>query len=179
MPRFEALRTCVTVSALTSAITWGAMTFPGMTMDAAPASQAVASQADQAFVAKVSQGGLYEVEAGKVAAMRGTIPFIRDFGLLESQDHESVNSGLKHITDATGVAVAPGLNAEFSQRLAKLKGVPDAQFDSYYLADMKQIHNKDEGLFVKEAGEGTAAYKPFAHQTAVLVKAHLGWLNTL
>jgi hypothetical protein len=34
-------------------------------------------------------------------------------------------------------------------------------------------------LFVKEAEEGSAPYKKFAHQTAVLVNAHLGWLNTL
>ena len=137
-----------------------------------------ASQADRAFVAKVSQGGLYEVEAGRVAAMKGTTPFVKDFGVLESHDHEGVNSELKHIAGMTGVAITPGLNAEFSARLAKLKAVPQAQFDSYYIADMKQIHNNDEGLFAKESGDGSAPYKDFAHQTAVLVKAHLGWLNT-
>jgi putative membrane protein len=138
-----------------------------------------ASQADRAFVAKVSQGGLYEVEAGRVAAVRGTVPVIKNFGVLESHDHEGVNSALKHIAGMTGVSITPGLNAEFSQRLAKLKAVPSAQFDSYYVADMKQIHNKDEGLFAQEAEEGSAPYKQFAHQTAVLVNAHLGWLNTL
>jgi putative membrane protein len=138
-----------------------------------------ASQADKAFVAKVSQGGLYEVEAGKVAAMKGTTPVIRDFGTLEAHDHEGVNAELKHAADMTGVSITPGLNAEFSARLAKLKAVPSGQFDSYYVNDMKQIHNNDEGLFVKEANEGTAAYRPFAHRTAVLVEAHLGWLNTL
>jgi putative membrane protein len=138
-----------------------------------------ASQADQAFVAKVSQGGLYEVEAGKVAAMRGTVPAVNDFGVLESHDHEGVNSELKRIAGMTGVSIAPGLNEEFSQRLAKLKAVPAAQFDSYYIADMKQIHNNDEGLFAKEAEEGSAPYKHFAHRTAVLVEAHLGWLNTM
>jgi putative membrane protein len=138
-----------------------------------------ASSADKAFVAKVSQGGLYEVEAGKVAAMRGNSPVVKDFGLLESQDHEGVNSRLKEIAGKTGAMITPGLNAEFSARLAKLKAVPAAQFDAYYLDDMKQIHNKDEGLFVQESQEGSAAYKEFAHLTAVLVKAHLGWLNTL
>jgi hypothetical protein len=44
---------------------------------------------------------------------------------------------------------------------------------------MKQIHNNDEGLFVQESNEGSQPYKEFAHLTAVLVKAHLGWLNTL
>src|ERR1700677_953496 len=140
---------------------------------------AAASQADRDFVAKVSQGGLYEVEAGRVAAIRGTVPAVKDFGVLESHDHEGVNSELKHIAGMTGVAITPGLNAEFSQRLAKLKGVPSAQFDAYYVDDMKQIHNKDEGLFAQEAEEGSAPYKGFAHRTAVLVKSHLGWLNTL
>ncbi len=60
-----------------------------------------------------------------------------------------------------------------------MKAVPAAQFDAYYMDDMKQIHNKDEGLFVQEAQDGSAPYKDFAHQTAVLVKAHLGWLNSL
>ena len=138
-----------------------------------------ASPADQAFVGKVSQGGLYEVEAGKVAALRGTVPVIKNFGVLESHDHEGVNSNLKHIAGATGVSITPGLNAEFTERLAKLKSVPSAQFDAYYLADMKQIHTKDEGLFVQEAKEGSKPYQDFAHQTAILVNAHLGWLNTL
>jgi putative membrane protein len=140
---------------------------------------AQASQADQAFVAKVSQGGLYEVEAGKVAAMRGRTPVVKDFGVLESHDHEGVNSSLKHIAGMTGVTITPGLNAEFSQRLDKLKAVPGSEFDSYYISDMKQIHNNDEGLFAQEAEGGSTPYKQFAHQTAVLVKAHLGWLNTL
>jgi putative membrane protein len=72
-----------------------------------------ASSADKAFVGKVSQGGLYEVEAGRVAAMRGMSPVVKDFGLLESQDHEGVNSRLKAIAGKTGVSIKPGLNAEF------------------------------------------------------------------
>ena len=137
-----------------------------------------ASQADKDFLAKVSQGGLYEVEAGRVAAAKGQTPFVKDFGTLESHDHEGVNSELKHIAGLTGVTIKPGLNAEFSQRLAKLKAMPASQFDAYYLNDMKQIHNKDEGLFQEEAKEGSNPYKGFAHGTAVLVNAHLGWLNT-
>lgn len=138
-----------------------------------------ASRANQAFVAKASQSGLYEVEAGKVATMRGSMPAVKNFGVLESHDHEGVNRELKQIAGMTGVTIAPGLNAEFSQRLAKLKATPAAQFDSYYLSDMKQIHNNDEALFAKEAEEGSGPYKRFAHQTAVLVNAHLGWLNTM
>lgn len=142
-------------------------------------SAASASEADRAFVAKVSQGGLYEVEAGKVAAARGSVPVVKDFGVLDTHDHEGVNAALKRIAAETGVTIAPGLDAEHTARLNKLKAVPAGQFDAFYVADMKQIHNGDEALFVKESQEGSAAYKEFAHGTAVLVKAHLGWLDTL
>ncbi len=140
---------------------------------------APASQADKDFVAKVSQGGLYEVEAGKVATLKGTTPVIKNFGTLEAHDHEGVNAALKHIAAQTGVSIKPGLNPEFTDRLNKLKAVPADQFDAYYVNDMKQIHTKDEGLFVDESKAGSAAYQPFAHDTAILVNAHLGWLNTL
>ena len=140
---------------------------------------ASASEADRGFVAKVSQGGLYEVEAGRVAATKSQTPVVKNFGVLESHDHEGVNAGLKRVAGQTGVVITPGLNAEFTARLRKLQAVSAGQFDAYYAEDMKQIHNKDEGLFVQESQEGSAAYKEFAHGTAVLVKAHLGWLNTL
>ena len=64
-----------------------------------------ASQADKNFVAKVSQGGLYEVEAGKVAALKGASRVIKDFGTLESHDHEGVNAALKHVAAQTGVPI--------------------------------------------------------------------------
>ena len=138
-----------------------------------------ASGADRAFVAKVSQGGLYEVEAGRVAAAKGQSAVVKDFGVLESHDHEGVNARLKGIAGITGVTITPGLNPAFTARLEKLKAVPAGQFDAFYVEDMKAIHTKDEGLFVQESQEGSAAYKEFAHGTAVLVKAHLGWLGTL
>jgi putative membrane protein len=118
-----------------------------------------ASEADRAFVAKVSHGGLYEVEAGKIAAMRGTAPAVENFGVLDAHDHEGVNSELEHIAAMTNVPIASGLNAEFSQRLAKLQALPASQFDALYIGDMKQIHDKDEGLFLKGTDEGSVPYQ--------------------
>jgi putative membrane protein len=150
-----------------------------LAMGVAGARAQAASDADKAFVAKVSQGGAYEVAAGRIAALRGQSPVVRDFGAMEVHDHEGVGAGLKRIAAQTGVPIVPALNAEFQERLAKLKATPPDQFDAFYVADMKQIHNKDEGLFVQESQEGSAPYKDWAHGTAVLVKAHLGWLNSL
>ena len=118
-----------------------------------------ATAADQAFVAKVSQGGMYEVEASKVAEDRAAAPDVKDVAVAEVHDHSQVNRTLKKIADAAGVPVAAALNDEFTQRLAKLKAVPADKFDAAYLADMDAIHAKDEKLFAKEAEAGSGDFK--------------------
>ena len=136
-----------------------------------------ASSADKIFVGNVSQGGAYEVEASKVAVMRATMPDVKDLATWEVHDHEGVGANLKKIAAATGIPIAPQLNPEFTQRRAKLKAASAADFDAAYIADMKQIHDKDEKLFAKEANEGSSNFKTFAHQTDLIVKRHIGALN--
>jgi putative membrane protein len=138
-----------------------------------------ASSTDQAFVGKVSQGGAYEVAASKVAVERATAPDVKDLALSEVHDHEGVGARLKKIAMETGVPVAPQLNEEFSQRLAKLKATSNADFDAAYIADMEQIHDKDQKLFAQEAMDGSDAYKTFAHNTDLIVKRHIGALHGL
>ena len=138
-----------------------------------------ASEADKTFVGKVSQGGAYEVEASKVAGARAGAPDVKDLALAEIHDHEGVNARLKKIAAATGIPVAAVLNSEFQQRLAKLKSASPADFDAAYIADMQQIHDKDEKLFAQEATEGSDNFKTFAHETDLIVKRHIGALHGL
>jgi putative membrane protein len=140
---------------------------------------ATASSVDQAFVAKVSQGGAYEVAASKLAAERAAAPDVRDLALAEIHDHDGVNARLHKIATETSVTISPEPNAEFQQRLAKLRAVPAADFDAAYVADMEQIHDGDEKLFAQEANDGSDAYKHFAHQTDLIVKRHIGALHGL
>ncbi len=133
------------------------------------------SAADKAFVAKVSQGGMYEVEASKVAETRAAAQDVKDVANTEVHDHEMVNSKLKNT--ASGIGIAGQLNSEFQQRLDKLKNVPAASFDAAYISDMAAIHDKDEKLFAEEAQQGTGYYKSFAAETDKIVKRHIGALG--
>jgi putative membrane protein len=125
----------------------------------------------------VSQGGAYEVAASKIGMMRATMPDVKDLATAEVHDHEGVGANLKRISAATGIPIVAELNAEFTARLAKLKGASAADFDAAYIADMKQIHDKDEKLFAKEATDGSSNFKTFAHETDLIVKRHIGALN--
>ena len=136
------------------------------------------SDVDKAFVAKVSQGGMYEVALGTYAETAGQTQDIRDSGNTESHDHQLVGAKLKSIVEANGMTFPSDLNAEFQARLEKLKGLPPGEFDAAYLADMKKIHDADGAAFAKESKHGSNAdLKAFAAETYKIVQRHLGEIN--
>jgi putative membrane protein len=140
--------------------------------------QQAASDADKAFVAKVSQGGRYEVEASRLALRKASAQDVKDLAYSEVHDHELVNQKLKSISAAKGVPIAPTLNAELQQKLDHLKTLSGTDFDTAYISEMAVIHDKDQKLFAQEAGDGGAtAYKSFAAETDLIVKRHIGALH--
>jgi putative membrane protein len=136
------------------------------------------SAADQAFVAMVSQGGMFEVKAGQLAAGQGSTQDIRDQGATESHDHQLVGDKLSSIAKGAGIPVADSLNAQFQQKLDNLKSLSGPAFDAAYLNDMNDIHNKDGAAFAKEAASGTNPdLRAFATETHRIVVRHLGELH--
>ena len=152
-----------------------------LTLIAAPFLHAAdsASAADKTFTGKVSQGGMYEVEASKVAEQKAVAQNVKDQAFTEVHDHELVGAKLKRTATAAGVPIAAQLNPTFQQRLDKLKATSSADFDAAYITDMQQIHDMDEKLFAKEAMEGSGDFKSFAHETDLIVKRHIGALHGL
>ena len=135
-----------------------------------------ADSPDAVFVGNVSQGGHYEVEASKLAEQHAKAADVKDLAIAEVHDHQQVNAKLKKIAAAAGITIDPELNDMFKQRLATLSAAA-GDFDKAYVEDMKQIHDKDEKLFAKEATEGSDAFKDFAHQTDLIVKRRIGALH--
>jgi putative membrane protein len=136
------------------------------------------SDADKAFVAKVSQGGMYEVELGKLAETMGTTQGVKDQGNTEAHDHTLVGDKLKSIAQSNSMDFPSGLNAEFQSRLDKMRALPSDKFDAAYVEDMKKIHAGDGAAFAKEAKSGTnPALKSFAAETHSIVEQHIGELD--
>lgn len=137
-----------------------------------------ASPADKTFVAKVSQGGMYEVALGKAAERQGATPDIRDQGNTEAHDHMLVGQALKVAAASAGFSFPTVPNAEFRARLAKISALKGEPFDSAYVADMKEIHAADGAAFLAESKDGNApALKSFAADTYDIVQRHIGELD--
>jgi putative membrane protein len=138
----------------------------------------MASPADKAFVAKVSQGGMFEVALGKLAADKGATQEIKDNGVTEAHDHELVGAKLKSVANDAGVQFDSKLNPEFQGKLDKIAALSGKDFDVAYVTAMEEVHKIDGGLFAKEAKEGgTAGFKAFAAETHSIVEMHIGALH--
>jgi putative membrane protein len=136
------------------------------------------SAADKAFVAKVSQGGMYEVELGKLAETKGVAQDVKDQGNTEAHDHMLVGEKLKSIVESNGMTFPDHLNTEFQARLDKISSLPADQFDAAYVQDMVKIHKADGAAFAKESTSGTNPdLKAFAAETYRIVQRHLGELG--
>lgn len=145
----------------------------------APANSADSpSGADRAFVAMVSQGGMFEVLAGQAAVQQGRTQDIRDQGATEAHDHQIVGDKLKAISAAAGIPIADALNPQFQKELEDLKALSGSSFDVTYLREMDEIHKKDGAAFATEAKSGSnRALREFAAETRRIVQRHLGELH--
>jgi putative membrane protein len=150
----------------------------GICATAVSAAAPTLSKGDQTFVAKVSQGGMFEVEASKVGEDSAQAQDVKDLATAEVHDHELVGSKLKSITSANGVDLPSDLNADFSARLTRLKALSGKAFDTAYISEMDRIHALDGAAFAKEAASGqNADLKAFAAETVLIVKRHIGALH--
>ena len=145
---------------------------------AAAAAPAMSTPADRAFVAKVGQGGMFEVEAGRLAADKAASADVRDFAVMEVHDHTGVGDRLKAVSASEKVEVPAKLNAEFQGKLDRLRGLSGPAFDAAYMREMASLHAKDGAAFAQEAkGGGSADYRGFAGETHRIVARHIGAIH--
>jgi putative membrane protein len=154
----------------------GSLAF-GLLLSSAHAADTV-SAADRAFVAMVSQGGMFEVKAGQLAADQGHTQDIKDQGATEAHDHQLVGEKLKSVASEAGIQFADTLNPQFQKQLDDLKALSGAAFDAAYLREMVAIHDKDGAAFATEAKSGSnPKLRDFATETHRIVVRHIGELR--
>ena len=142
---------------------------------AGAAHAAPGTDADRTFVAKVSQGGMFEVEAGKLAEQKASAQDVRDFATMEVHDHTLVGDKLKALSSAAAIPIELKLNAEFSAKIDRLRALSGAAFDQQYMTDMADLHPKDGAAFLKESqGGGGQGFRAFGAETHKIVQRHIG-----
>lgn len=146
---------------------------------AAFAADAGLDKADRKFIEKAAAGGMFEVEAGKLAQTKGTSEGVKSFGSMLEKDHAAANEELKALAGKKGVELPSTLPKDMQSHLDKLGKAKD--FDKEFIKDVGlHDHKKDISDFEKASKKAKDAdVKAFAAKTLPTLQKHHQEAETL
>jgi len=128
---------------------------------------------DDAFVTNAAIGGMYEVEAGRIAAERSSNAGVKALGQRMVTDHGKANDELKPIAAALNLAVPAALDQRHQGLIDNLRGATDQDFDRVYLQQQEAAHNETNALLTAfSQSPGNAELKAWAAKTLPVIHAH-------
>ena len=134
---------------------------------------------DIEFVLDAAQGGMAEVEIGKLAAERARSAEVKQFAQRMIDDHSKGGDQLKAIAESKSIALLTALTPKdkaLQERLARLNG---EAFDRAYMRAMVSDHIKDVSEFRHESHDGRdPQVKAWAAGTLPTLEDHLKMAKT-
>ena len=135
---------------------------------------------DEGFVTNAAIGGMYEVEAGRIAVQRSTNPAVKALGQRMIDDHTKAGNELKPIAAAANLAVPTALDQRHQGLIDNLRGATDQDFDRVYLQQQEAAHNETNALLSTYASTGgNDALKGWANKTLPTIHAHQSAVDAL
>jgi putative membrane protein len=129
---------------------------------------------DAAFYKSAAEGGIAEVELGKLAQEKSSSQSVKDFGAMMVSDHSAANEKLKGIAGAKDMQLPSSPSIGQMATKAKLEVLSGATFDKSYIRGMVKDHEEDIKEFQQEAASGRDPdAKAFAKATLPTLRAHL------
>jgi len=145
---------------------------PSSAADEATSSKPTAME--KTFIKKAADGGMTEVELGRLAAEKGGSDEVKDFGNQMVKDHSKINDDLKQVAAKMNVTVPSEVSAKHHAAIEKLAGMSGADFDKAYVAAMVTDHEKDIAEFEKADKEvKNPSLKKFIEDALPMMKDHL------
>jgi putative membrane protein len=106
---------------------------------------------DKAFIHKVGEGGLAEIQMGKLAAQKGNSPEVKALGQQMVDDHTEMNKQMAVVADTLGIRMPKDMNKERQAEYARLSGLSGDDFDKQYLTLVVKDHHQALREFRVEA----------------------------
>lgn len=143
---------------------------------AGPAGAATAA----AFVTNAVIGGIYEVEAGRIAAQRSTNPRIKALGETMVADHGKAGDELKALAAAANLTVPTALDQRRQGLIDNLRGASNEDFDHIYLQQQEAAHNETVALLETWGRTGdNEPLKAWAAKALPVVRGHQQMVDQL
>jgi putative membrane protein len=139
-----------------------------------------ASNPDASFYKNAAEGGIAEVDAGRLAQDKGTSQQVKDFGAMMVKDHSAANEKLQTLAASKNVTLPTSASVGQMAIKAKLDVLSGDTFDKSYVKGQISAHRQTIALFRKEISSGQDAdAKAFASATLPTVRAHLKAISAI
>jgi len=138
------------------------------------------TSADSSFMKKAADGGMAEVELGKLATEKASSPDVKSFGQRMVDDHSKANDQLKQLAAQKQVELPQQPSAKHQATKAKLEKLSGPAFDKAYVQEMLTDHKKDVAEFQKESKTAQDSdLKNFASDTLPTLQEHLKQVQSI
>jgi len=126
------------------------------------------------FVSDAAEGGMMEVELGRLAMQKAGSDAVRNFGMQMVQDHTKANTELKAVATRKNITVPSEVSSSQKSTIEKLSKLSGAEFDKEYMSNMVKDHEADVKEFQTQANKGNdPEVKAFAAKTLPTLQKHL------
>ena len=128
----------------------------------------------KSFAMKAADGGMAEVELGRLAVQKASNDRVKQFGQKMVDDHSKANNDLKAAAGQEGIELPADTSSKNKKLMEKLSGLSGAEFDKAYMSAMVKDHVEDVHEFEKASkAPGDSPVKMFATNTLPTLKDHL------
>lgn len=133
----------------------------------------VGGMTDATFVTNAAIGGMYEVQAGRIAVERSRSPRVKTLGQMMVTDHTKAGDELKAIAAGANLTLPTALDQRHQGMIDNLRGATDQDFDRVYLQQQEAAHNETATL-LETYGRmgGHEGLKGWTAKTLPVIKHH-------
>lgn len=133
------------------------------------------SKKDEAFIKKAATGGMFEVEAARLAAEKASDPQLKTFAEKLRDHHQQANDELKQIASARGVSMPTQLQSKDKAMLDKLNKASGDKFDKEFISMVGLRDHKQDIRDFENARNETSDpdLKAWIEKTLPTLRTHL------
>ena len=135
---------------------------------------------DKDFLCTAAQGGMTEVELGKIAQANASSPDVKQFGSRMVADHSKADAELKTVAAKDNVEIPTKLDTKHQAMVDHMQHLSGPAFDKAYVNMMVRDHEKDASEFRQaSANAQDPDVKTFASDTLKVIESHLSDIKSI
>ncbi|MXV16650.1 DUF4142 domain-containing protein [Hufsiella ginkgonis] len=135
---------------------------------------------DADFAVNAANGGMAEVELGKLASGKTANPKVKEFAKMMASDHTKANEELMALAKSKNISLPAAVAEEQMKVKEDLSAKSGAAFDKAYVDVQVKDHKKTVDLFEKASKDASDPdLKAFATKTLPTLRTHLSTIEKI